>query len=261
MEVEQELVSVVIPCYNHADFIEETVESILKSDYKNLEIIIVNDGSKDDSQQVIESIAAKFPQVNHVFQNNAGPSVARNNGIQQANGKYILPLDADDLISSIYISEAVAAFQKNKQVKVVYCEAEKFGEKQGRWNLKPFSLYQLARDNMIFVSAVFKKSDWEACGGYSEDIIWGWEDWEFWIKMLKNGGLVVKLPFVGFFYRIRSVSRRKSMDKTKKNEMIKYINSKHKDFIYSQLDGPLHIQRTHSKTYNRLLRVFGLLRS
>src|SRR5690606_28203564 len=120
-------------------------------------------------------------------QANQGPSIARNHGIRKAKGVFILPLDSDDIISSDYISEAIKAFKSDPEVKVVYCEAEKFGEKEGKWKLKPFSLKRLALDNMIFVSALYKKKDWEACGGYSEDMVWGREDWEFWITMLKNG--------------------------------------------------------------------------
>ena len=83
----------------------------------------------------------------------------------------------------------------------------------------------------------------------------GREDWEFWIKMLKNGGKVVQLPFVGFFYRLSPNSKRK---RTGTNEMkkkrIAYLNSKHSDFFEKELNGPLRFQRTWSKPYNTLLK-------
>ena len=177
-----------------------------------------------------------------------------------AKGKYILPLDADDLIAPNYISEAVLTLESRPGVKLVYCEAEKFEGKSGHWNLKPFSLDLLARDNMIFVSGIFRKSDWEKCGGFDENMIWGREDWEFWISLLKNGGEVVKLPFVGFYYRVKANSRRKGMTSERKKKIIAYINHKHKDFIYARLNGPLRFQRTHSKKYNSLLQFLGLLK-
>ncbi len=257
---EAELFSVVIPCYNHAKFLEETIESVLKSVYPNIEIIIVDDGSKDASKEVAEGLAAKHINIRYVYQQNQGPSKARNNGISKAKGDYILPLDADDLISKNYISEAVAVLKNDATVKVVYAEAEKFMEKTGRWKLKPFSLYNLARNNMIYVSGIYRKTDWEAVGGYSDDMIWGREDWEFWIKLLKNRGKVVKLPFVGFYYRIQSTSRRKTMNDEKKKNINAYINEKHKDFIYEQLKGPLRFQRTYSKYYNQLMRLIGKLK-
>src|SRR5690606_29174770 len=146
-----------------AVFIEETVHSVLNSIYPNIEIILVNDGSSDHTEEVCKGLSAKYENVFYYYQVNSGPSIARNNGIRQAKGMYILPLDSDDLISKDYISEAIKAFEYDSAVKVVYCEAEKFGEKEGRWKLKPFSLKSLALNNMIFVSALSKKKDWEAC--------------------------------------------------------------------------------------------------
>lgn len=254
------LVSVIIPCYNQADLLEETVQSALNSTYPNIEIIIVNDGSTDHTDQTGKELENKFDNVFYYSQKNSGPSVARNYGIRNAEGIYILPLDADDLISKEYIKEAVKIFESDPEVKVVYCEAEKFGEKTGKWNLKPFSLESLAKDNMIFVSALYRKTDWAQCGGYPEDLRWVSEDWVFWIAMLKTGGKVFRLPFVGFYYRISSTSRRKGMTKSKKKYLVNYINSRHKDFVYEQLNGPLRLQRSHSKKYNNMLRFFGLLK-
>ncbi len=258
--IHQNLVSVVVPCYNQAVFIEETVNSILKSAYPAIEIILINDGSIDNTDEVCKNLESLHENVFYYSQPNSGPSVARNLGISNAKGRYILPLDSDDLISEDYICEAVKVLDANKEVKVVYCEAEKFGEKQGIWDLKPFSLQSLAINNMIFVSALYRKEDWEKCGGYSKDMVSVGEDWEFWISMLKNGGEVVKLPITGFYYRIRSNSRRKGMTNAKKRQMIDYVNRKHRDFIYQQLNGPLRFQRTHSKKYNSFLRFFGLLK-
>ncbi|MEO9022459.1 MAG: glycosyltransferase [Ginsengibacter sp.] len=255
-----DLVSIVIPCYNQAALMEETVQSVLKSTYPNIEIILINDGSTDNTEEISRQLENKFENVFYHYQENSGPSTARNNGIKKAKGIYILPLDSDDLISDDYISKAVHEFEADKEVKVVYCEAEKFGEKSGKWNLKPFSLGLLARDNMIFVSALFRKKDWENCGGYSEELLRVSEDWEFWISMLKTGGKVIKLPITGFYYRIRKNSRRKGMTSKKKRELIQFINKKHKDFIYNQLNGPLRFQRTHSKKYNTFLRILGLLK-
>jgi glycosyltransferase involved in cell wall biosynthesis len=255
------LVSVVIPCYNQAGFLEEAVQSVHNSTYTDIEIIIINDGSVDNTELNGKALADKFDNVFYYSQKNSGPSVARNYGITNAKGIYILPLDADDLISKDYIAEAVKIFETDHRMKVVYCEAEKIGEKTGKWNLRPFSLESLAKDNMIFVSALYKKADWVKCGGYPEDLRWVGEDWVFWIAMLKTGGKVFRLPFVGFYYRISSKSRRKGMTKSKKKYLINYINLHHKEFEYQQLNGPLRFQRSHSKEYNNVLRFLGLLNS
>jgi glycosyltransferase involved in cell wall biosynthesis len=247
------IVSVVIPLFNQGQFLVETFDSVIKSTFKEIEIIIVDDGSKDDSAKIALDLEAKFPrQVSVIIQENSGPAKARNEGIKKAIGKYILPLDADDLISPTYIENAVKILESNSKVKVVYSEAEKFGDKNGKWILKHYSPFAISLDNMIFVSAFYRKSDWEKVGGYDERMTWGWEDWEFWINLLKSGGEVVKLPEIGFYYRIRKNSRRKSTNKDSKHKTIDLINSKHSDFLKTQINGPLRYKRSLSPLINSI---------
>ncbi len=255
-------VSIVIPVYNGQNFLEETIHSAFNSDYSPLEVIVVNDGSTDNSLQVAMSLLKQYSDLEIIDQENGGVASARNTGIKKASGKYILPLDGDDLIDSSYISRSVEILEENEKVKVVYCQARKFNEKGSKsWNLKPFSRNALARDNMIFVSALFRKSDWQKVGGFSEDMKMGREDWEFWIKMLKDGGEVVQLPFVGFHYRLTQNSKRKRTGTDqKKRERIAYLNEKHPEFFKRELSGPLRFQRTWSKPYNQILRIFGKLK-
>lgn len=255
------LVSIVIPCFNQGKYLEATVNSVLASTYRPIEIIIVNDGSTDDSLDLGNKLQLLHPEVRLINQTNGGVAKARNTGIADSGGTFILPLDGDDLISSNYIGEAVRVLTTQPEVKVVYCKAVKFNEKgQKTWTLKPFSRNRLAKDNMIFVAAVFRKSDWEQVKGFSEDMTMGREDWEFWIKMLKNGGEAVKLPFVGFFYRLTPGSKRKKTGTNqKKKERIAYLNAKHREFFERELNGPLRFQRTWSKPYNTLLKLLGRL--
>ncbi|UZD22224.1 glycosyltransferase family A protein [Algoriphagus halophytocola] len=254
-------VSIIIPCYNQGHFLKETVESAVNSAYPTLEIIIVNDGSTDNSEEIAEQLTESYSNVALLNQLNSGVTTARNAGIEFASGKYILPLDGDDLIAPNYISEAVQVLEKSPKVKVVYCEAVKFNESGSKeWKLKPFSRQALAKDNMIFVSGIFRKSDCMAVGGFSTDMKCGREDWEFWIKMLKNGGEVVKLPFVGFYYRLHSGSKRKKTGSNqKKRERIAYLNKHHAAFFERELNGPLRFQRTWSKPYNNLMKWLGKL--
>lgn len=255
------MISIIIPCYNQEKYLEETVLSALKSTYRPIEILIVNDGSTDGSKRLAEQLVNQHQQVKVLTQHNQGVAIARNRGIEAAKGVFILCLDGDDLISDIYLEEAAKVLTNKPDVKVVYCKALKFTAKKKKpWNLKPFSRKLLARDNMIFVSALFRKSDWKFCGGFSEDMHYGREDWEFWIKMLKTGGEVIQLPFVGFFYRLTASSKRKKTGTNeKKRARIAYLNSKHQDFFERELNGPLRFQRTWSKPYNSLLKLFGKL--
>lgn len=252
------LVSIIIPCFNHEKFIAETIESVYQSSYLPIEIVVVNDGSSDNSELVVTSLQNKYPNLKYISQKNAGPAAARNRGIRESEGKYILPLDADDLISPDYINKAVEVLENNSLAKLVYCNAEFFEERTGEWKLKPFSLDSLAMDNMIFCSAIYRKDDWLTAGGYDERMTWGWEDWEFWISLLKNGGEVVKLSITGFYYRVRRNSRRKTTNKDAKAKTIALINDKHKDFVHKYLNGPLHYQRSLSKKINFVKRLLRL---
>jgi glycosyltransferase involved in cell wall biosynthesis len=255
------LISILVPCYNQGIYLKETIQSALASSYRPIEILIINDGSSDNSLALALELESQHPEVRVLDQANAGVTKARNAGIAAAQGEYLLPLDGDDLISPAYIEQGLAILATRPEVKVVYCQAEKFSN-SGRkpWKLKPFSLQQLAKDNMIFVSALFRKADAEAVGGFSEDMQLGREDWEFWIKLLKNGGEVVQLPLVGFYYRLTPNSKRKKTGGTAfKKARITYLNAKHADFFERELNGPLQIQRTWSKPYNTLLKIFGKL--
>lgn len=250
------MVSVVIPCYNQGTYLVETVQSVLASTYRPLEMLIVNDGSTDNSLEIALGLEKLHSEVKVIDQANAGVANARNTGIRAATGEILLPLDGDDKIAADYIERGVAVLNQQPQVKLVYCKAVKFSEvRQKPWKLKPFSLRALAKDNMIFVAALFRKSEAEAIGGFSEDMHMGREDWEFWIKMLKNGGEVVQLPFVGFYYRMTPDSKRKKTGTgRKKRERIDYLNAKHMDFFERELNGPLRFQRSWSRRYNTLLR-------
>src|SRR5215212_469876 len=87
-----ELISVVIPSYNHGNYLARAIESVLSQTYKNTEIIVIDDGSVDNTKQV----AGDFPGVIYIYQHNQGLSAARNTGIDNSRGKYMLFLDADD---------------------------------------------------------------------------------------------------------------------------------------------------------------------
>lgn len=224
-------VSIIVPCYNQAQYLDECLNSVLDQLYSNWECIIINDGSTDHTEVVAKKWQDKDNRIKYLSKKNGGLSAARNSGISIARGQLILPLDADDKINFNYILQAVNAFEKDSTLKLVYCNAEKFGDESGLWNLPPFSLYNLSQNNLIFPCAMYKKQDWEMIGGYDKNMIYGWEDWEFWISLLKNGGSVKKLDFVGFYYRIKAVSMLKSIDDEKGAYLLNYLSIKHADFF------------------------------
>ncbi|USK91798.1 glycosyltransferase [Rossellomorea marisflavi] len=122
------LVSVIIPVYNTEEFLEECINSVINQTYKNIETIIINDGSTDRSKEVLSSYSKKNLKFTIIDQPNSGNSVARNKGISNANGKYILFVDSDDFISRDLISDAVLLLEENN-LDLIRFEAESFIDK------------------------------------------------------------------------------------------------------------------------------------
>lgn len=199
-------VSVVIPCFNAGQHLDEAVQSALAQTWTNLEIVIVDDGSSDaGTLRLLEE--AHWPRTRIFHQPNGGPSAARNRAIQEARGEYILPLDADDTIEPAYVEKAVVVLDGRPEVGCVYCKALKFGAEQGPWELPPYRIEELVIDNVIFVTALFRKVDWQAIGGFDERLRHGVEDYDFWVKMVTAGREVVQLDEFLFNYRVQEKSR------------------------------------------------------
>ena len=211
------MVSVIIPCYNHGAFIQEAIDSVKAQTYKDWEIIIVNDGS--DDVETIEQLDRLKQKGFYVIDiSNSGVSVARNLAIAVAKGDFIMPLDADDKIAPRYLEEALKVFQDKAEVKLVYSECEYFGSRTGISPVPTFTMDGMLFENLIFNSALFKKSIAIQIGGYDETFLEGWEDWEFYLRFIKDVTEVYKLPAINYFYRIKQVSRN-SLIKDRRREI------------------------------------------
>lgn len=230
-------VSIIVPCYNQAVYLDECLQSVLEQTYGNWECIIVNDGSPDNTEEAAKKWVEKDSRFVYLYKENGGLSSARNAGIEIAKGEWILPLDADDKIGNRYLELGVKEFDKN--YKIIYCEAEKFGSENGRWILPEYNRKAIAVENVIFCTAFFRKNDWDKVGGYDTSLIYGWEDWEFWISLLKNGGEVHKIQERCFYYRIKEVSMIKEMSSNngdmKKLATKNIIYRKHIEFFTKEL--------------------------
>lgn len=199
-------VSVIMPCYNDGAYIEEAVESVFSQTYKNIELIVIDDGSDDEyTVQVLKRLSHSNIKV--IRTQRLRPAGARNVGIAEASGIYILPLDADDKIEPEYVEKAVKIMEENKQIGVVYCYADLFGEKTGRWDLPNYAFDKMLLDNIVFVSALFYKKDWEKVGGFRAGMKYGMEDYDFWLSIMELGKEIYQIPEVLFHYRIKPKSR------------------------------------------------------
>lgn len=251
-------VSVIIPCYNQGAFVDEAVESVLAQTFRDFEIIVVNDGSTDE---VTNRLLADYrkPQTRVVHTANQGLASARNNGIREASGAYILPLDADDRIAPAYLEKAVEVLDARPEVGIVYCLAETYGAVVGPWPAAEYSLRRMLLGNLIFCSALYRRADWDEVGGYNAAMAVGYEDWDFWLSLIERGRGVYRIPEVLFFYHLKTVSMAKAMDAGKKAKMHQQIIRNHKDLFIENL-GPLleiYYRVTASWPY-RLLKRLGI---
>lgn len=199
-------VSIVIPCFNAGEHLDEAVRSALAQTHADLEVVVIDDGSTDPATRRLLAEAA-WPRTRVLHQANAGPSAARNAAIAAATGEYILPLDADDRIEPGYVEQAVAVLEARPAVGVVYCRALKFGAESGPWQLPDYNERELAVDNVIFVTSLFRREDWSRVGGFNPELRHGVEDYDFWLRIVGLGREVVRLDAPLFHYRVQASSR------------------------------------------------------
>ena len=203
-------VSIIIPCYNQAKFLVETINSVLNQTYDNIEIVIVDDCSTDNSKDIINDYLLKYKNIKF-YQNktNKGVIYSRNFAIENCEGEYILPLDGDDLIEPTYIQKAVEILNKNKNIGIVYCKADFIGAKNGLWNLPLYDKKNIIYENCIFNSALFRKTDFIKAGKYKPEMEkFGSEDWDLWLSIIELGCEVYRIDEVLFHYRKHNLSSR-----------------------------------------------------
>jgi len=238
-------VSVIIPCYNHGQYVDEAVESVLNQTFQDFEIIIVNDGSTD--KFTVEKLSNYKKAKTKVLQtSNQGLSAARNNGIKIAEGEYILPLDADDKIGDTYLEEAVNTLNNNKKIKIVYCLGKYYGGKEAPLEQpKLIEFKQMLLYSYIFCSGIFRVNDFFSAGGYNEDMKLGSEDWDFWIRLLKDGGEVYRIDKILFYYRYNSNSMDHGSTEEKRKERNRQILYNHTDLYLKYYPDLIEILREY----------------
>ena len=198
-----DLVSIIVPVFNQGKYLTETLESVLKQTYQKWECVIVNDGSTDNSERIALEFVKRDQRFKYFHQENFGVSAARNNGIMHSNGQFILPLDGDDIILPRYIKKCVEHFNSHPETTVVTAKAKRFGTNTGIWRLPKYSWDTIIWINCLVVCSMFKRSDYDKTGGYSEEL--GYlEDWDFWLSLLNPDSIVFQIEEVLFKYRLRS---------------------------------------------------------
>lgn len=223
-------VSVVVPTYNSAQYISETINSIIAQTYHDIEIIIVDDCSTDDTERVVKSFSSDKIRYIRLTKNHGGPSKPRNVGIKAAKGKYIAFCDSDDMIMPDRIESSVKLFDKHPELGMTFSDEQKFsevtGEDLGNF-LREYDLFHslpkekasencfiiaskdafpcLFYENYIMPSGVTVRSSIFQKVGYFDETITNGDDWDMWFRISQKFpvGFVDK---IGFRYRVRTNS-------------------------------------------------------
>jgi glycosyltransferase involved in cell wall biosynthesis len=185
----QPLVSVIVPCFNHGRYLTGCVESILEQDYPELEVIVIDDASTEDSTLTVLAELESRERVSILRQReNAGPSAARNRGIDAARGRYILPVDSDNLLMPGAVASLVTQLQAaGEQVGFIYPNCQYFGTRDDYFEPPSYNLFLLMQGNYCDTCSLIDRAVFDAGIRYPEHIILGHEDWDFALTLAARG--------------------------------------------------------------------------
>jgi glycosyltransferase involved in cell wall biosynthesis len=185
----QPLVSVIVPCFNHGRYLPECIDSILSQDYPELEVVVIDDASTEESTLNVLTDLETREQVTVLYQRrNSGPSAARNRGIKAAKGRYILPVDSDNLLLPGAIASLVEQLQAaGEQIGFIYPNCEYFGTRDDYFQPPNYNLHLLMYGNYCDTCSLIDRAVFDAGIRYAEDIVLGHEDWDFALTLAACG--------------------------------------------------------------------------
>lgn len=232
-------ISIIIPCYNSGKYIQETLDSVHKYPEKGIyEIVIINDGSTDHyTLKVLNELEIKGYTIVH--QENKGPAAARNRGVIQSSGEYLLFLDSDNKVRNSLIDTGLKIFDQYKDVGVVYGNPYFFGNlnPDRQWVTHDFDMEQMLICNYIDMCSMVRRTAWNEVGGFDENrIIMGYADWEFWIRIGKTKWKFYYANETLYDYRISTdslITRDAAADMYTK--VLQYVYNKHLDLVVKYL--------------------------
>lgn len=222
----ENLVSIIMPLYNGEKFIEITLESVLKQNYKNWELLITNDGSKDNSPKIVEEYAKKDERIKLFNQINKGSAAARNNSLREAKGKYIVFLDSDDIWENNFLEEQIK-FLEEKNASLVFSSYKRINE-DGKEILVPFIVPEkvgykdlLKTCSLTCLTSIY---DREKIGiiYFNEELKSLRDDYVMWLTMLKKIDFAYGNKEVLASYRIFSNSTTGKKFKVLKPQFLVY---------------------------------------
>jgi glycosyltransferase involved in cell wall biosynthesis len=206
------LITIIIPAYNYASYIPEAIESLQSQTHKNWECIVVDDGSTDNTSDIIKQLQLIESRIKYIYQNNQGLSATRNTGLKNADGEYIQFLDADDLIESEKLERQLDFLMQNPQFHIIYGETRYFRNEfpdERRFSLSEPDLkwmpeisgddneellLALIKENFIPVNAPLLKREVIDKIKEFDPYLGMFADWDFWLKCAVSGFRMKFLP-------------------------------------------------------------------
>lgn len=247
--------SIIVPCYKQAHFLQESLQSVIEQTYQDWECIIVNDGSPDHTDEEARAWFKKDTRFHYIEQENGGLSSARNAGIKESEGTFILPLDADDILHKHFLERLVSELEENKELAIITPYSKFFeGSKDNVVNeLKPNgdSYPYLLYVNQLVATSLYRKQCWEEVGGYDETMKKGFEDWEFWLAITKRGWKYKVVEESLFYYRKAKNSMLVTTISQDAEHVKEYIMHKHRDIYIKDFDNCIKVFTHHLTTSRR----------
>lgn len=218
------LVSIIIATHNYGQYISEAIESVFSQTHSNLEVIIVDDGSTDNTREIV----AKYPRVKYVYQTRSGaktPARARNNGLALSKGEFYISLDADDKLHTNYVQECVNVILKDKCIGFVWTAAQEFGESyKVRWPRTLHHRFSILRGTGGQLGAALtRRKAFDDVGGYDETLP-ALEDWDLAIRICRKGWKAKAIPKPLHFVRVHEGQQ---TSKAEKLQLDKFIEQKY----------------------------------
>ena len=198
------LISVIVPCFNYGNYIADTLESVQRQSYDKWECIVVDDGSTDNSREVVNNFIASDSRFTYIYQENQGLSAARNSGMKRSTGKYIQYLDSDDCLQPDKLRSQCEFLEKNLEIDIVYGRVTLFTDdnlaqiRSSEWSYsgpwKPGisepglgAQRSLLHFNTIAVNTVLMRGSVIESVGFFDETLKGVEDWDFWLRCAVAG--------------------------------------------------------------------------
>ncbi|HVP69665.1 MAG TPA: glycosyltransferase [Anaeromyxobacteraceae bacterium] len=195
-----DVVSIVIPNYNYERYVRDAITSALGQTHRNVEIVVVDDGSTDGSVATIRTMPAFADGAFRLLvQANAGVARARNAGAAISAGSFLVFLDADDVLEPTYVERCLGALRSAPpSVAYAYTQMQRFGAETSLFASRPFDAAALIRSNFVPVSAMIRRRAFEDVGAFNPRL--GHEDHELWVRMLAHGyqGVFVPEPLLRY---------------------------------------------------------------